>query len=122
MKYFPWSDELSVPLVVHFHNTAKGRWVAMEEAGKYISPHSKYVQWPMEDLADKWALRVASAAVFVSRETLEEAKKYYSPDLKRCFVVESGVNTDLFVPKGDEEKEFIIDYGITIIKLIYSFK
>jgi len=105
MKYFPWSDELDVPLVVHYHNTAKGRWVAMEEAGKYISPHSKFIQWPMQILSDKWATKVASACIFVSEETKEEARKYYNADMARCFVVESGVNTDIFVPKGDEEKE-----------------
>lgn len=105
MKYFPWSEELSIPLVAHFHNTAKGRWVAMDEAGKYISPHSKYIQWPLQVLSDKWAIKVASACIFVSHETLEEAKKHYDADLKRCFVVESGVNTDMFVPAGGEETE-----------------
>ncbi len=105
MRFFPWSEELSIPLIVHFHNTASGRWAAMLANGKYISPHSKFIQWPLQVISDKWAIRTASACIFVSRDNLEEAKKYYQADMRRCFVVESGVNTDLFVPMGDEEKE-----------------
>ena len=38
---------------------------------------------------------------------------YYNPNI---------YPSDEYYKRRDEQKEFIIDYGITIIKLIYSFK
>jgi glycosyltransferase involved in cell wall biosynthesis len=104
-RFFPWSDELKIPLVVHFHNTAQGRWEAFDKEGKYITPHSKYIQWPLSVFSDKTAVKVASACVFVSEETKNEAIKFYNADPQRCFVVETGVNTELFFPVGQEERE-----------------
>ena len=103
-RLFPWANELKVPLVVHFHNTVKGRWERMNEEKKFIMPHSKYVAWPLAVLSDRWALQTASACIFVSKDTAEEAQKYYKVDVKRCFVVESGVNTSRFVKVGEEER------------------
>ncbi len=103
-KFIPWSKELEVPLVVHFHNTVKGRWEKMLEEKKYIMPHSQYVAWPLALLSDKWAVKVASACIFVSDETAKEAQKYYNVDVRRCFIVESGVNPERFAPVGREER------------------
>jgi len=103
-KFIPWSHELKVPLVAHFHNTVKGRWEKMIEEDKFIMPHSKYVAWPLAVLADKWALQTAAACIFVSKETAEEANKYYHVDTRRCFVVESGVNPARFIRVGEEER------------------
>jgi glycosyltransferase involved in cell wall biosynthesis len=103
-KFVPWADELKTPLVVHFHNTVKGRWEKMIKEDKFIMPHSKYVAWPLAVLADKWALQTASACIFVSKETAEEANKYYKVDVRRCFVVESGVNPARFIRIGEEER------------------
>jgi len=103
-RFIPWSKELKVPLVVHFHNTVKGRWEKMKEEGKYIMPHSRYIAWPLALLADKWALKAASACIFVSKDTAEEARKYYDLDVRRCFVVESGVNPARFIRVGEEER------------------
>jgi len=103
-KFFPWAEELKTPLVVHFHNTVKGRWVKMEEEGKFIMPHSRFVAWPLAVISDKWALKTAAACIFVSKDTAEEANKYYEMDSRRCFVVESGVNPARFIRVGEEER------------------
>ncbi len=104
-KHMPWSKELKVPLVVHFHNTAKGRWVKFEEEGKPIKPLSKHIGWPMSVLSDKLAVQAAAACIFVSEETKNEAVQYYGANPSRCFVIETGVNTELFTTVGAEEKE-----------------
>lgn len=106
-KIFPWSNELKIPLVVHFHNTTAGRKSALEEKGSAIKFASRYISWPLAELSDRWAVKVASACVFVSNDNKEEAIKYYNADPNKCFVVETGVNTGLFKPVGKEEKEKI---------------
>ncbi len=104
-KHFPWSDELKVPLVVHFHKTAMGRWKKLEEDKIEISPLSKYIQWPLEVKAEKWSIDAGAAFVFVSEEVKKEAIEYYGADPKKCFVLESGVNTDIFGSIGQEERD-----------------
>ncbi len=104
-KYFPWVEELSIPLIVHFHNTAKGRWEQFIKEDKYISPHSKFIQWPLSVFSDKQATQCAAACIFVSHTTKDEAIQYYKVDPRITFVVETGVNTDLFKPVNQIEKE-----------------
>ena len=104
-KYFPWSKELKTPLIAHFHNTARGRWNSLVADGKQIKSVSRNFSWPLAEFSDKCAVAAASVCIFVNEETKNDAVKYYGADASRCFVVESGVNTDLFVPAGDEERE-----------------
>jgi len=112
-KIFPWARELKIPLVVQFHNTVAGREDALEDKGAKVKFHSKYIAWPLAKLSDRWAVKTASACVFVSQQNKDEAIKYYNADPAKCFVVETGVNTDLFKQVGKEEKEKIHrDLGI----------
>lgn len=104
-RYFPWSKELKVPLVVHFHNIAKDRWDSMEKAKKEIKPISKFLVWPLSVFSDKQAVKTASACIFVSQDNMKKAIDLYGADPKRCFVVESGVNSSLFKPVSPEERE-----------------
>ena len=104
-KFFPKSRELRTPFVVHFHNTVEGRWKKLEENEKDIKPISKYFDWPLAKKSDKLAVEIADALIFVSEEVKNEAIEYYGADPAKCFVVESGVNPDLFKPMGGIEKE-----------------
>ncbi len=104
-KYFPWAQELKTPLIAHFHNTVRGRQVKLEGNGSDINPQSKYVSWPLEEFSDRTATKVAAACIFVSNDTKAEAEKYYGADPKRCFVVETGVNAEMFKPVGQEERD-----------------
>jgi glycosyltransferase involved in cell wall biosynthesis len=104
-RFFPKSDELSIPLVVHFHNVAQGRWENAKEKNTELKTHTKYISWPMEKWANQLAVKTASACIFVSEDNRQEAIKYYGADPEKCFVVESGVNTDIFTPVGQEERE-----------------
>lgn len=106
-KIFPWSNDLKIPLVAHFHNTVAGRKSALKEKGQKIKFYSKYISWPLAELSDRWAVKTASACVFVSQQNKDEAIKYYNADPNKCFVVETGVNTDLFRQVGREEREKI---------------
>lgn len=103
-KFMPWSDELKTPLVVHFHNTVKGRWEALKKEGQFIMPHSRFMAWPIWLFSDKISIKVAAACIFVGEDTKNEATKYYKTDPKRCFVVETGVNVERFHKIGEEER------------------
>lgn len=103
-KVFPKSKELEVPLIVHFHNTVKGRAENLEEDGKQIKPISKFLAWPLAEKSDRWAVQVADACIFVSKDIRQDAIKYYGANPQTCFVVETGVNTELFKPIGPEER------------------
>ena len=103
-RYFPKAKELSIPLVAHFHNTVKGRWVKLVEDKANISPISEKLDWPLAERSDKAAIETADAYVFVSEDVKKEAIKYYGANPNKCHVVETGVNTELFVPIGPEEK------------------
>jgi glycosyltransferase involved in cell wall biosynthesis len=103
-KYFPWIKELETPLVVHFHNTVKGRRLKLEENEANIKTISRYLSWPLAEYADRLAIRSAAAYIFVSEDLKQEAIKHYKADPKKCFVIESGVNPDLFKQVGPEEK------------------
>jgi glycosyltransferase involved in cell wall biosynthesis len=104
-KIWPKSRELQTPLVVHFHNTVAGRWEAAKEKDTEIKPISKYLDWPLAKLSDKLAVKAADACIFVSQDNLQEAIKYYSADPSKCYVVETGVNTQMFTSVGQEEFE-----------------
>ncbi len=103
--YKPWSTELTIPLIAHFHNTAQGRWEQFNKEDKPISPQSKYLQWPLAVFSDKQAVKAATACIFVSVDNKDEAIKYYNADPRMLFVVETGVNTEMFVPVNRLEKE-----------------
>jgi glycosyltransferase involved in cell wall biosynthesis len=102
---YPRAEELQIPLIVHFHNTVEGRWRAAEERDTVLKFTSKYLAWPLARFSDKLAVKVASACIFVSDKNKDEAVKYYKADPKKCFVVETGVNTELFTPIAGEEWE-----------------
>lgn len=104
-RFYPKAEELNVPLVVHFHNTVKGRWVETEESGGDIKAVSRYMEWPLALLSDRLAVKVADAMIFVSEDNRSDAIKYYQADPKKCTVVETGVNADLFTSTNPEERQ-----------------
>jgi len=103
-RHLPWVDEMKIPLVVHFHNTVLGRKAKLEEGRQSIKGISKHVDWPLAALSDRLAVKAADACIFVSEELKQEAIKYYKADPAKCFVVETGVNTETFNPVTPEEK------------------
>lgn len=103
-KFFPKSKELKVPLIVHFHNTVRGRAENLENGGKQIKLVSKILSWPLAEKSDRWAVQVADACIFVSKDIKQDAIKYYGANPQTCFVVETGVNTRLFKPIDPEER------------------
>lgn len=112
-RKFPDSEELKIPLVVHFHNTIKGRWEKLKKQGKDIKPLSEYLSWPLALKSDMWGVAAADACIFVSADIREDAIKYYNADPDSCFVIESGVNISTFKSVGMEEKAKIRnDLGI----------
>lgn len=104
-NFFPKSKELLIPLVVHFHNTVEGRKQALIESGKNIKLHSRYISYPLQKLSDQTAVDIADALVFTGEELKQQAITYYKADTSKAFVIESGVNTNLFKPVGPEELE-----------------
>lgn len=104
-KFFPWARELKTPMIVHFHNVARSRRESFEDQGIEMTAKTKYVSSPLEEYCDKVSVEIAAACIFVSEDNKKAAIDYYKVDPRRCFVVETGVNLELFAPIGDEEKE-----------------
>lgn len=91
--------------VTHFHNTFAGRWDSLKKEGKSIKWFSEKVAWPLGIKSDMWALEVSDLCIFVSQNLLEEAVKFYGADRSKCFVLENGVNTNLFKSVNSIERE-----------------
>ncbi len=104
-KIMPWSNEATTPLIAHFHNTVEGREESLQKRDTPVKWYSKYIAWPLGKLSDKWAVAAADACIFVSGDTRDQAIKFYKANPDKCFVVESGVNPELFKPIGREEFE-----------------
>ncbi len=103
-KYKKNSPQLKIPLVAHFHNTIEGRKHALLEKGETPSFISSKLEWPLARYSDMLAVKNADALIFAGEEIKDEAIKYYGADANKCYVVESGVNTDEFHSVGAEEK------------------
>jgi len=97
--------ETKIPLVVHFHNNAQERWDKMKEKGTKIKWYSEKIGYPMEVKANKLALKLADAYIFVSEDMKQAAIKLYGADETKCHVVETGVNTELFTPVDMNERD-----------------
>lgn len=105
LRFARSSDELKIPIVAHFHITIAGRKESLFKKGEQPKPLSKYLDWPLAEKADRWAVELADAYIFTSENTKEEAIKFYNASQSKCFVVETGVNTDTFRIVGQEERE-----------------
>lgn len=103
--FFKNSEELKIPLVYHFHNTAKGRWEKAKSENKSISLLAEKLSWPMEVWANKLGVELSDAYIFVSDQLKQEAAQHYGVEDAKCTVVESGVNPELFRPIGPDEKD-----------------
>lgn len=98
------------PIVAHFHICAKAREEDTKKAGKKIMFLTKFIEWPLHKLSDSLAVKLASAYIFVGGNVLEDVVNYYGADRKKCFLIESGVDTDIFtvvdsVQKNNLKKE-----------------
>jgi glycosyltransferase involved in cell wall biosynthesis len=80
-KFLPWHSELTVPVVSHLQETVGN------------------------SLYNKLAVQTSSVILFNTEEARQHAVKTYKADLRRCYVIEDGINTDLFVPVSDQEQE-----------------
>ena len=101
----PWHRELEVPVVYHYHITYQGRWEEAKKKGKSIKFSSEKIEWPLMVKADKLGAKIASACVFTSINVKQEAVNYYKVKEEKCFVVESGVNTNLFRDVTRDERD-----------------
>lgn len=92
------------PVVAHAHVCFKARTLQMQKDGKRISRFAKYIDWPMSEFAQFLSTKVASAFIFVSENVKNEFLSFYKIDSKKCYVVESGVDSTLFKEPSKEEK------------------
>ncbi len=106
VKKIPYLNFEHEPLfVTHFHNTFAGRWDSLKKEGKKIKLFSEKIAWPLGIKSDKWALEVSDVCIFVSQNLLEEAVQFYGADRNKCFVLENGVNTQLFKSVNSIERD-----------------
>lgn len=99
-RIFPKSKEFSVPFIVSLAGattlsppTALGRLVA------------KYVNEPLIRLTHTLAIKSATAYVFFSAAAFEACKGNNTFLKEKAVVLSSGINTQMFRPVGQEEKE-----------------
>jgi glycosyltransferase involved in cell wall biosynthesis len=106
VKKLPYLNFEHSPLfVTHFHNTFAGRWDSLKTEGKKIKWFSEKIAWPMGIKSDKWAIEASDLCIFVSQNLLEEAVKFYGADRNKCFVLENGVNTQIFKSVNSIERD-----------------
>lgn len=106
LKKIPFFTFEQGPLfVTHFHNTFAGRWDSLKKENKKIKWFSEKIAWPLGINSDKWALETSDLCVFVSENLLEEAVKFYGADRNKCYVLENGVNTQLFKSVNSVERD-----------------
>ena len=106
IKKLPFSKFENEPLfVTHFHNTFAGRWESLKSEKKPIKWFSEKIAWPLGVWSDNWAIESSDLCLFVSQNLLDEAVKYYGADLKKCLVLENGVNTELYKKVNSIEKD-----------------
>jgi glycosyltransferase involved in cell wall biosynthesis len=106
VKKLPYLNFEHSPLfVTHFHNTFAGRWDSLKTEGKKIKWFSEKIAWPMGIKSDKWAIEASDICIFVSQNLLEEAVKFYGADRNKCFVLENGVNTQIFKSVNSIERD-----------------
>lgn len=104
-KFYKNSTETKIPLVVHFHNNAQARWDKLTEKGSPLKWYTEKVSFPMEVKANKLAIELADAYIFVGQDVMDASIKEYGADPAKCFVVESGVNTNLFTSVDSNERD-----------------
>lgn len=100
---FGWLDK--TPVVAHFHICVAARWEEAKKEGKPVRLLTRLVDWPLELLSDKLGIKVADACIFVSSSCRDDFVTYHKADLAKCFVVDSGIDSDYFYPISGQEKE-----------------
>lgn len=107
------SKELKIPMVAHFHNTVEGRRRKLIDQGVKIKFVSKYIDYPLATWSDKLQVKNADALIFVGKENMQDAISLYGADPQKCFLVETGVNTQIFKHVIREEKnKILVDMGL----------
>ncbi len=104
-KFFKNSVENSIPIVTHFHNNAQDRWDNMIKNGKALKWYTEKISFPLEVRANKLAVEISDACIYVGQAVLDSSIKHYHADPAKSFLVESGVNTDMFVPVDSNERD-----------------
>ena len=102
-RLFGWLDK--TPYIAHFHITAAGRENLLKKRGYKLDFFTKFIEYPLHKLSDNLAVKVADYCIFVSKDTIQEAVRYYRADKEKCFLVESGVNTEIFKPSSKVKRE-----------------
>ncbi|NQS90223.1 glycosyltransferase family 4 protein [Patescibacteria group bacterium] len=90
-----------IPYVLHMNVTSAKR---SEIHGKKAS-WRRNLEWNLSIESEKMGCNYADAIICVSESVRQEVLQYYKPQEDRIFVIENGVNTDLFKPSGESKKE-----------------
>lgn len=94
-----------IPYFFHLHITAAGREQKAKENNEKIDFLTRFIEWPLHKLSDRLGCQVAKAIIAVSESVKDEAIKYYGLNPQKIFVVENGVNCQLFQPVELEKEQ-----------------
>jgi len=105
----------TIPLVGHYHITAKGRERAMKKQGSKLGVFSKYFEYPIHRFSDSLMSKTANHLVAVAQNVLAEVQEFYSVPNSKITLLESGVNVDNFHKDGVRNR-----YGIPENKILLA--
>jgi len=93
------------PYVLHLHVTAAGRQVSTRKLDSQLDFWTARFEWPLHELSDRVGCQVADAVICTSQSVRDEAARHYGAQPEKLHVVPNGVNTELFVPEGNNARQ-----------------
>ena len=101
LKYI-FKPFIKTPIIGHYHNTAKGRELALKMQNQTVSKLTAYFEYPIHKMSDYLVTKVARHLVVVSSNLAAELMKFYKVPAEKITVLESAVDTMRFTKKGEE--------------------
>ncbi len=89
-----------IPVIGHFHITARGREKALIESGQKIDSFSKFFEYPLHKFSDFLMTKVCFHLVAVSRDIVHEVQTFYGVKDSNITILESGVDANRFSESG----------------------
>lgn len=111
LRYFGFFR--NIPYIFHAHTSGIRYFITYWPNASIINKIKALFIWPLLTIQDFLSVKVANAIITVSEKDRSIFLKYYKCPSSRVFLVENGVNTELFSPKNQT------DSGNTI-KLLYT--
>lgn len=106
LRYFGFFR--NVPYIFHAHTSGIRYFLTYWPNASVINKIKALFIWPLLTIQDFLSIKVANAIIIVSEKERSIFLKYYKCPPAKLFLVENGVNTELFSPKKQTGRDNII--------------